>query len=209
MAALLVAGHRRRRGAPGRARAARQVRQPAADQAGRHLRARRACCPGVVIYTVSVPVRLAQHRGLVRRQGGRRARRRPGARARTRSTRWPADLVAKARAGRRAAGRDARPPSPLALERAARADSARSEVALLGASGQVLLSAGGGAGADRRPSGRRRRCCARRAPPACASQIEGLDDESLRRPAPAPRVRALALRASAQHPRWPPARTAS
>ena len=40
-------------------------------QAGRHLRAGRRACPGVLIYTVSLPVRLAQHRELVRREGGR------------------------------------------------------------------------------------------------------------------------------------------
>ena len=104
--------------------------------------------PGLVIYTVSLPVRLAQHRGLVRRARGRRARRRAGA--------------GQGHAGRAdqrpGAARRASPPSgwptaaramaPLTLERL-REQIGASEASLVGANGQVLLTAGGSAAAVR------------------------------------------------------------
>ena len=69
------AGHRLRRGAAGEESAQRQVRQSVAVQAGRHLRAGRRGARRADLHGV-VSVRLAQHRDLVRRARGRRARRR-------------------------------------------------------------------------------------------------------------------------------------
>ncbi len=80
---------------------------------------------------------------------------------------------------------------PLLLERL-REQLGASEVTVVGASGQVLLMAGGGAAAGRpeRPSQtllRQARLL------GAASQVEGLDDESLAAGSTGPRVRALAL----------------
>ena len=68
------AGDRHRRGgrAPDRAGAGGQVRQPAAAQAGRHLRAGRRGAGAADLHRV-LPVREPQHRELVRRAPGQRA----------------------------------------------------------------------------------------------------------------------------------------
>jgi hypothetical protein len=65
------------------------------------------------------------------------------------------------------------------------------EASLVTASGQVLLTAGGRP-PPARPSGPALPCCARRKQLGTASQVEGLDDESLAPTPPARDMRALA-----------------
>ena len=120
---------------------ARQVRQPAAAQAGGDLRARRRGAGRADLHR-ELPVRLAQHRELVRRQGRRRARRRPEprprharhARQRPRRPRpgWPPSGSARAGAVGRAAG--ARAAARAALGAGRSRSSARA--------GQTLLATG-------------------------------------------------------------------
>jgi PAS domain S-box-containing protein len=101
-----------------------------------------------------------------------------------------ADLVRKTRVAAEHLADGSGPVAPLALERLREQISA-SEASLVAAGGQVLLTAGGGANAG--PPERPTAALLRHARQAgSASQIEGLDDESLGPGSSGPRVRALA-----------------
>ena len=100
------------------------------------------------------------------------------------------DLVAKTRSAAQRLADGGAGVLPLTLERL-REQAGASEVSLVSASGQVLLTAGGGAasGPPERPAAALLRQ-ARQA--GSASQVEGLDDDSLGPGNAGPRVRALA-----------------
>jgi PAS domain S-box-containing protein len=106
-------------------------------------------------------------------------------------TRLSAERLAESAASTAVGGSSAAPVySPVALERL-REQMGASEASLIGPSGQLLLMAGGGASAARpdRPAGtllRQARAL------GAASQVEGLDEESLTPGSAGPRVRALA-----------------
>ena len=101
-----AAGHPLGGGAAGLAASPRQVRQPPAGQAGRHLRAGGLSARHADLRRV-LPVRLALDRKLVRREGGRRARCRPE--PGPRHARHPGERPRQQDArGRGTAGRNAR-----------------------------------------------------------------------------------------------------
>jgi PAS domain S-box-containing protein len=101
-----------------------------------------------------------------------------------------ADLVGKARVGAERLADSGVSGVPLTLERL-REQIGASEVSVVGSSGQVLLTAGGAAGAG--PPERPNATLLRSARASgTASQVEGLDDESLGPGNPGPRLRALA-----------------
>jgi PAS domain S-box-containing protein len=101
-----------------------------------------------------------------------------------------ADLVGKARVGAERLADSGASGVPLTLERL-REQIGASEVSLVSAGGQVLLTAGGAAsaGPPERPTATLLRSAR---VSGSASQIEGLDDESLGPGNPGPRLRALA-----------------
>ena len=100
------------------------------------------------------------------------------------------DLVGKARIGAERVADAGATIAPLTLERL-REQIGASEASLLGPNGQVLFTAGGGAsaGPPERPSQTLLRQVRNS---GVASQVEGLDDESLAPGSTGPRVRALA-----------------
>jgi len=101
-----------------------------------------------------------------------------------------ADLVGKARVGAERLADSGVSGVPLTLERL-REQIGASEVSVVGSSGQVLLTAGGAASAG--PPERPNATLLRSARASgTASQVEGLDDESLGPGNPGPRLRALA-----------------
>jgi len=101
------------------------------------------------------------------------------------------DLATKTRISAERLGETQGPPSAVGLERLREQLSAR-EVALVGAGGQVLLTAGGSASAiaPERPSAQMLRQARLL---RVASQLEGLDDEPPPGAAPNARVRAVAI----------------
>jgi nitrogen fixation/metabolism regulation signal transduction histidine kinase len=106
------------------------------------------------------------------------------------------DLVAKTRVAAERVGENGGATLPLTLERIREQIGAR-EVTLLGPGGLPLVTAGGGAGSgppDRPGAGLVRQARASGA----ASQVEGLDDDSLAAGGPGPRLRALARVPSVQ-----------
>ena len=100
------------------------------------------------------------------------------------------DLVGKARIGAERLGDAGTAIAPLTLERL-REQIGASEASLIGPNGQVLFTAGGSAtaGPPERPSSTLLRQVRSN---GVASQVEGLDDESLAPGSTGPRVRALA-----------------
>jgi nitrogen fixation/metabolism regulation signal transduction histidine kinase len=105
------------------------------------------------------------------------------------------DLATKTRVAAERLGESGATPSPVALERLREQLSAR-DVALVGAGGQVLLTAGGSASAiaPERPSAQMLRQARLL---RVASQLEGMDDELPPGARPSPRVRAVAIVPSA------------
>jgi nitrogen fixation/metabolism regulation signal transduction histidine kinase len=100
------------------------------------------------------------------------------------------DLLAKTRVAAERLADGGTAVAPLALERL-REQMDASEASLVGPGGQVLFTAGGSAAAG--PTERPGAALLRQARSAgWASQVEGLDDESLGPGSPGPRVRALA-----------------
>jgi len=102
------------------------------------------------------------------------------------------DLGAKTRLAADRLGETRGAPAPLALERLREQLSAQ-ELALVGASGQIIVTAGGSSGSAMGPERPTPAMLRQARSQRVVSQIEGLDDELVAGATPRARVRALAL----------------
>ena len=169
-----------------------QVRQPPADQAGRHLRAGGRGAGRAGVRRV-LSVRRALDRELVRRQGRRRARRRPE--PGPRHARFAVRRPGRARRAPRARSWPTCPTPAPAWCSSASATSSAPPTWCSGPAAASWSPAPAPRASSSTPSDRRRSSCARCAPTAPIAHIEGLDETPAPGAAPPPpaSVRALAL----------------